>query len=212
MHGSSAKNAPERRSDSCAALLAAAQTEFLDQGFQAARIEDIARRAGMGKGSVYLHFKTKEALLQAVIEEGVGQRIEQAESFATRFEGSASDLLERMLRTNLLEFWDSNASGIYKLVIAESKRFPEYAAIYYNSVTTRAIALVSSTLELGIRQGEYRDIDVAYTARIIIDALENELVQTHAFAEAHAEPLDALRYIDALLALITRGAGREATS
>ena len=190
-------------------LLAAALDEFLEQGFQAARVEDIARRAGVGKGSVYLHFRNKEELFGEVIEAGVLTRLKEAEAFAQSFSGSATELLSQMLHNNLVDFWGSSSSGIYKLVIAESGRFPELAANYYR-ITRRARALIESTLRLGIEQGEYRDIDATYAARIILDALDNELVQAHAFA-AHAEAeFDAHRYIDTLLELMLRGAAREA--
>ncbi len=193
-------------------LLAAALDEFLLQGFQSARIEDIARRAGIGKGSVYLHFANKVELFAAVIETGVAQRLGEAESFAAGFAGSATELLSRMLHTNLVEFWGSSASGVYKLVIAESARFPQLAADYHRIITARARALIETTLRLGINQGEYRDIDVAYTARIVLDALDNELVQAHAFASAQNEPFDAHRYLDTLVELVTRGIAREQAS
>jgi len=193
-------------------LIAAALEEFLAQGFQAARIEDIARRAGIGKGSVYLHFANKEELFAAVVETGVAHRIEQAEEYAASFEGSATDLLSHMLHINLLEFWGSSASGIYKLVIAESQRFPQLAANYSATISTRAKRLIEHTLQLGIKQGEYRDMDVSYVARIILDALDNELIRAHAFNGAQAEAFDANRYIDTLVDLITRGVAREQTT
>ncbi len=199
---------PSGREESRDKLLAAALDEFLLQGFQAARIEDIARRAGMGKGSVYLHFANKEDLFAAVIENGVAQRLGEAEHFAASFAGSATEMLSRMLHTNLVEFWDSNASGIYKLVIAESARFPQLAADYQRMITQRARALIEQTLQLGIDQGEYRKIDVACTARIILDALDNELVQAHAFP-VQGDNFDAHRYLDTLLELVTRGVARE---
>ena len=96
-------------------------------------------------------------------------------------------------------------------MIAESNRFPELAADYYR-ITERARALVESTLRLGIEQGEYREIDVTYTARIILDALDNELVQAHAFAAHTDADFDAHRYIDTLVDLMLRGAAREGDS
>jgi AcrR family transcriptional regulator len=194
-----------RRAVSREALLAAALDVFLAHGFQAARIEDIAHRAGVGKGSVYLHFATKEELFQAVIDAGVLARLEQAEAFANDFSGRASELLATMFHNNLIEFWDSTSSGIHKLVVAESQRFPELAASYHDSITRRARSLIEQMLQLGIDQGEFRQVDVPYTARLILDALDNELIQAHAFAEHVREPFDAHRFIDVLLDLTITG-------
>jgi len=93
---------PETPRDNRVLLLAAALDEFLEQGFQAARVEDIARRAGVGKGSVYLHFRNKEELFAAVIESGVVARLEEAEAFAQGFSGSATELLSQVLHNNLI--------------------------------------------------------------------------------------------------------------
>lgn len=190
-------------------LLAAALDVFLRHGFQASRIEDIAQLAGVGKGSVYLHFANKEELFLAVIDEGIIARLEQAEALVGDFSGTATELLTTMLHNNLIEFWDSPSSGIHKLVVAESQRFPELAAHYHRTITQRARALIESTLELGVQQGEYRNIDVTYTARVILDSLDNELVQAHAFADCEAHPFDAHRFIDVLLELVTRGISQQ---
>ena len=90
-------------------------------------------------------------------------------------------------------------------------RFPQLAADYQQSVMARARALIEATLQLGIEQGEYRDIDVATTARIILDALDNELLQAHAFP-AQAEPFEPHRYLDTLVELVTQGIAREPVS
>jgi len=188
-------------------LLVAALELFLQRGFAATRGEDIAQRAGVGKGSVYLHFRTKEELFQAVIDEGVVARIEQAETFAGDFSGSATELLTTLLHNNLVEFWGSPSSGIYKLIIAESQQFPDLAAVYYRDVTLRARKLFADILQLGIAQGEYQNMDVPYIARIIVGALDNELMLAHSLGTCGDEEFDAHRYIDGLLAFIAHGLG-----
>ena len=92
-----------------------------------------------------------------------------------------------------------------------SPRFPQLAADYHQSIIVRARALIEATLQLGVDQGEYRDIDVATTARIILDALDNELVQAHALP-TQAEPFVPHRYLDTLVELVTRGITREPVS
>jgi AcrR family transcriptional regulator len=189
------------------AILTAALELFLQRGVAATRVEDIASRAGVGKGSVYLHCTKKEELFEMVVAEDISARLLQAEVFASEFSGSANDLLATLLNTNLVEFWNSSSTGIYKLIIAESQQYPELAKNYYQNVTRRARKLFEDVLELGIEQGEYRAIDVPYTARIIVSLLDNELILAHSLGAYADQQFDAQRFIDALLAMIAHGAG-----
>jgi AcrR family transcriptional regulator len=197
--------ANQPQSSSREAVLAAALELFLQRGFAATRIADIAERAGVGKGSVYLHVRNKQELFAAVVDAGVIARIEQAEMVADDFSGSATELLTTLLNNNLIEFWGSQSSGIYKLIIAESPQFPELAAVFYRTVTRRARKLFESILQLGIDRGEYRAMDVPYTARIIVDALDNELLLAHSLGEHDDQAFDTQRFVTALLALVTVG-------
>jgi AcrR family transcriptional regulator len=197
--------ANQPQSSSREAVLAAALELFLQRGFAATRVADVAERAGVGKGSVYLHVRNKQELFAAVIDAGVIGRIEQAEMVAGDFSGSATELLTTLLNNNLIEFWGSQSSGIYKLIIAESQQFPELAAVFYRTVTRRARKLFETILQLGIDRGEYRAMDVSYTARIIVDALDNELLLAHSLGEHDDQAFDAQRFVTALLALVTVG-------
>jgi AcrR family transcriptional regulator len=186
-------------------VLRAALEVFLDRGFAAARIEDIAQRASVGKGSVYLHFRNKKELFQAVIDEGIITQIESAEAFASNFSGGASELLTTLLKTNLVDFWGTPSSGIYKLIVAESAQFPELAASYHSRVTCRARELVERILQLGIEQGEYRDMDVDCTAHLILNALDNEQLQAHSLPAFDESRMDPHRFVDALMQLLLGG-------
>ena len=192
-----------------AALLEAAQELFLEQGFAATRVEDIAARAGVSKGTVYLYFRTKRELFGAVVESGVVERIAGAEQFAAGFEGSATELLGTMLRNNLLEFWGSPSSGILQLIVAEAKQFPEIADAFYTEATHRARQLLVRILQLGIDSGEFRQVDTEFTARCILNALDFEIVLAHALGESHRDDFHPERYIDTLLELITGGVAAE---
>jgi AcrR family transcriptional regulator len=187
------------------ALLNAALELFLEQGFAATRVEDIAARAGVSKGTVYLYFNTKRELFGAVIESGVVERIARAEDFASGFSGSVTDLLVTILRNNLLEFWDSRSSGILRLIVAEAKQFPDLAESFYGEVTGRARQLLARVLQMGIDRGEYREIDVEYTARCILNALDFEIVIAHSLERAREQDFDPQRYVETLIELILAG-------
>jgi TetR/AcrR family transcriptional regulator len=204
MHQRPAK-APARRRVSREALLDAALELFLQHGFAATRVEDVACRAGVSKGSVYLHFKNKNELFQAVIDQGVVARLEQAEQHLVDFSGTASELLQTMLAQNLLEFWNSPFSGIQKLIVAESHLFPELAASYYQRITLRARRLLERVLQLGIDRGAYRTVDVAYVARCILNSLDQEIITRHLVGTGETSDFDPARYITTMLNLIQHG-------
>jgi len=191
------------------ALLDAALTLFLQKGFAASRVDDIALKAGISKGAVYLHYATKEALFRGVVEEGVLAQLERAEQLLVGFNGSATGLLSTMLHTNLLEYWGSPSSGIMKLVVAESQQFPGLAEGFYDTITGRARQLLIDILQLGIDQGEFRALDVPYTARCILNALDHELIMAHSLSPEVHSSFDPHRYIDTLLQLITGGVSQE---
>jgi len=203
-----------RRSDSRDRLLEAALPLFLERGFAATRVDDIAQRAAVSKGCVYLYFRTKQEIFEAVVDEAIVARIARAEQFAADFEGSVSELLEAVLTNNLLEFWGSASSGIPKLILAESQQFPELAASYFQGITLRARRFIESILQLGIDKGEYRAIDVPYVARCILNALDHELITKHSagIASNSGNELDPARYVSTLLNLIHAGIRRSAIS
>lgn len=212
MNDPAIENLSDQCSPSRAALLEAALAMFLEHGFAAARVEDIAARAGISKGAVYLHFATKKDLFEAVVQAGVTARIERAERYVAGFSGPSTALLDTMLRDNLLDFWDSPSSGIGKLVIAESQQFPELADLHYREVTGRVRRLLEGILLNGIERGEYRAVDVPYTVRCILDAIDHELVLAHSLNGETGERIEPRRFVAALLDLIHHGLVRTPAS
>ncbi len=196
-----------RRSNARDRLLDAAVALFLKRGFASTRVDDIAKKASVSKGCVYLYFRTKQDIFEAVVDEAVVARIARAEQFAADFSGSASELLQAVLTNNLLEFWGSTSSGIPKLILAESQQFPELAASYFQRITLRARRLIESILQLGIDKGEYRAMDVPYVARCILNALDHELITQHSagIASGGGNELDPGHYVLTLLDLIHGG-------
>ena len=207
MPASAEQTSGRGRSDSRDRLLDAALALFLERGFAATRVDDIAQRAAVSKGCVYLYFRTKQEIFEAVVDEAIVARIARAEQFAADFDGSASELLEAVLTNNLLEFWGSASSGIPKLILAESQQFPELAASHFQGITLRARKFIESILQLGIDSGEYRAIDVPYVARCILNALDHELITKHSagIGSSRGNELDPAHYVSTLLDLIHTG-------
>lgn len=194
-----------RREVSPAQLTAAALDLFLERGFAATRMEDVAKRAGVSKGAIYLYFPNKEALFHAVVLAGVVSRVEEAEATMAAHQGSARDLIDALMHGVLLDFWGSPSSGIPKLIIAEAKVFPELARDYFESVNLRTREMLERILQRGVDEGEFRDMDVHNTARAILSALEHQPVLYHSLGSHDPRPLDPRPFVDAVLDLVIRG-------
>ena len=150
----------ERRKDARPQeLLAAALESFVDRGYTATRLEDVARRAGVSKGTLYLYFENKEDLFKAVVRENIVPAIDEAELDLAASDAHSADLL----RTLLLRWWDkvgaTKAAGITKLMLAESGNFPELVKFYNEEVIARGNALIVGLLERGVARGEFRPLD-----------------------------------------------------
>ena len=162
------KNEPrfERRKDARPSELTAAALElFVEKGFAATRLEDVAARAGVSKGTLYLYFDSKEELFKAVIQSAVLPVLAQGEQIFENFTGTASDLLRELVKGWWRLFGGTALSGIPKLMISEAGNFPEIAQYYHDNVIVRGKRLFTRALELGVASGEFRPIDATTPSR-----------------------------------------------
>jgi AcrR family transcriptional regulator len=185
-------------------ILAAALASFAERGFAATRLEDVAARAGISKGTLYLYFKGKEELFEAVVRATLVPNLERLEALTATFEGQSARLLERLLLT-IAGVVDSRVGAIPKLVIAEAGNFPELARFYLDEVVRRGLRLIGTILRRGIERGEFRPIDVDHAvfcviAPMLIAALWKNSLEPHDDA-----PLDAQALARAHLDLLLRG-------
>lgn len=185
-------------------ILAAALESFAARGFAATRLADVAARAGISKGTLYLYFKNKEELFEAVVRATLLPNIERVEALAATFEGPSGRLLERLLLT-LAGVVSSQVGAIPKLVIAEAGNFPDLARFYLDEVVRRGLRLIAMILRRGIERGEFRPVDVDHTvfcviAPMLIAALWKNSLEPHDDA-----PLDAQALAGAHLDLLLRG-------
>jgi AcrR family transcriptional regulator len=183
-------------------ILAAALASFAERGFAATRLEDVAARAGISKGTLYLYFKGKEELFEAVVRATLLPNIERLEAMAATFEGPSAVLLERLLLT-FAAVVDSRVGAIPKLVIAEAGNFPELARFYLDEVVRRGLRLIGSILRRGIGRGEFRPIDVdravfCVIAPMLLAALWKSSLEPHDDAPLDAQAL-ARTHLDLLL-------------
>ena len=183
----------------------AALDVFGDRGFAATKLEDVARRAGVTKGTIYLYFKSKEALFKAIVRETIVPVLAKGEMLAQSFTGSARDLFEKLIR----EYWrlvgETALAGIPKLMMAEANNFPELARFYYQEVVTRGHRLMAGVLERGIKAGEFRPVNVAVATKLGMAPLIHAVVAQKAFAACMPEDFDVAKYLDTHIDLYLHG-------
>jgi AcrR family transcriptional regulator len=203
------KNEPrfERRKDARPGeILEAALDLFVEKGFAATRLEDVAQRAGVSKGTVYLYFDSKEDLFKAVIRSGMVRAIEEAERRVAAYPGSATDLLRELYTAWWQNIGGTKLAGIPKLMISEAQNFPELARFYYEEVIQRGSQLFARTIERGVERGEFRPVNVDYAVRALVSPLIMRAIIEHSFLPcAGPEDFDVPAYFDHTLGLVLDG-------
>ncbi len=157
-------------------LLDAALELFVEKGFAATRSEEVATRAGVSKGTLYLYYPSKEELLKAVIRHNLTGLIAEGTELIDAYEGSSADLLTLMMRTWWHRVSNTPASGIFKIMMSEARNFPELAAFYNAEVIAPAEAMIRRALQRGAERGEFRavatdEITLVLSAPILFMAL-----------------------------------------
>lgn len=190
-------------------LLAAALDLFVEKGFAATRVEEIAQRAGVSKGTLFLYFPSKDDLFKAVVRENISVRFAEWDEEINRFTGPTSD----MLRECLFGWWDrigsTKASGISKLMMSEAKNFPELADFYQREVIQPGNALIERILQRGIARGEFRPINVPCGVFLVLAPLLFLAMWKHSLGTCCGSPteMDPHTYLSAQLDMLLRGFG-----
>lgn len=196
----------ERRKDARPQeLLAAALDLFVERGYAATRLDEVAARAGVSKGTLYLYFENKEELFKAVVRENMVSKLADAEELIARYEGHTSELLRICIRNWWEKIGATKLSGISKLMMAESGNFPDVARFYHEEVVSRGEALIRRIVERGIAHDEFRPVDTVTTTRVIIAPVLMLMMWRHSLHYCHLEPIEADDYLDCMIDLLTRG-------
>jgi AcrR family transcriptional regulator len=185
-------------------ILEAALDCFAERGFAATRLEDVAARAGVTKGTAYLYFKNKEELFKAVVSRYFLPALEQFEA-ATRAPGPVSEQLASIAAMFVEKVYNTRLSALPKLVISEASNFPELARFYLDEVVDRGRRLITSLLRRGIASGEFRQVDVEHTAYCVIAPLLFSALWKHSLGPYDAKPLDAAALVRCHIKLLLRG-------
>ncbi len=200
------KPQPRRRKEARPAELTAAALElFVEKGYAATRLEDVAARAGVSKGTLYLYFENKAALFKAVVREGLLPALEQVEAVVAGFEGDSETLLREVVGTLWRLVGSQRIGGIPKLVFAEARNFPEIARFYYEEVIRRGTTLVRLVIERGIARGEFRPLDVGAAIHVVVAPLLMRMIWRHSLDCCTAAGVSDERYFAEYFAIALRG-------
>jgi AcrR family transcriptional regulator len=195
-----ASNRAERAAERREAIIEAAMDEFIARGFAATRLDDVASRAGVAKGTIYLHFKDKEALFEELIRTAIVPLVNRIAAGPPPVGGSVRDMIEGFVRTFLHEVTTTRRGDIVRLIVAEGPRFPEIADFYYREVVSKGLAGMRAAIALGIARGEIRNKELAQFPQILIAPAMIAVIWQSLFSK-HA-PLDAIEMFRVHLDLI----------
>lgn len=172
-------------------ILEAALALFVEKGFAATRLDDVAARAGLSKAAIYLYFEDKTALFQGVVQQAIGANILTVEATVKAHQGPVAVLIPGILEFMASRVEDTPMASIAKLVISESRAFPEIGRFYLKEVIGRGIPIFEGLIARGIANGEFRPVDPGLTVRSMISPMLLSVIWKTVFEPIGAEKLDA---------------------
>ncbi|HEY6966385.1 MAG TPA: TetR/AcrR family transcriptional regulator [Burkholderiales bacterium] len=189
-------------------ITAAALDLFVERGFANTRLEDVAAKAGISKGTLYLYFANKEELFKAVVREGLVSPIAEIRGVIDQYEGSSAELM-RML---LFGWWErvgaTRVSGIPKLIFAEAGNFPELARFYADEVVRPGHEVIAAVVRRGIARGDYRAVDPDYAAHMIAAPMVFLNMWCRSLAHHASSEIDPKRYLETHLEMLQHALAR----
>ncbi len=186
-------------------ILAAALEIFGERGYEATRLSDVARKAGCTKGTIFLYYENKAELFKAALREAMLPLVAENERLVETHRGTTHDLLAQLLRMRWDHMMRNRFSGLVKLMLAETRNYPELAKFYNDEFIERNQALISRVLQQGVDRGEFKPMELTHVARFVVAPMVFAVLWRHAFEHAVASPVSLDAYFDSSLKLILDG-------
>ncbi len=195
-----------RRKDARPAELVAAALElFVAKGYAATRLDDVARKAGVAKGTVYLYFANKQALFHGVIQHAIVPEVERGEQQLNQHRGPIAELLRDVLADWMQLLSDSPFSRIPKLMASDADKFPDLTRTFHDAVLSRGKNLLEKVLQRGVERGEFRPMDIESTVEVLLSALWMPSIARHSPSFHVSERHNPQVYFTALIDLVRHG-------
>jgi AcrR family transcriptional regulator len=192
-------------------ILEAALAQFVETGFAGTRLDDVARRAGLSKAAIYLYFEDKTALFKGVVQHAVVSNVGRMETMLADHRGPVAPLLPRILEFMADRIEHSPMAAVAKLVLSESRAFPEIGQFYLKEVIGRGLPLMERLIKRGMEQGEFREVDAFLTVRSMMSPMLLAILWRTVFEPIGAERLDvqalARHHADLMLHALRPAAG-----
>lgn len=191
-------------------IVAAASEVFAEKGFAAAKLDEVAKRAGVSKGALYLYFDTKEDLFRAVVREAISPNVEGMRAMAQGYDGPFAELAPLLLERLVSVANNSTLPAVARMVIAESRTFPDLARTWHDSVASQAIGVVAELIARAQARGEIRPGRPRFYAFSLIGPMLMGFLWRETFQPIGAEPIDlaalARQHVETVLnGMISRG-------
>ncbi len=196
----------QRRKDERAPeILEAALACFADKGFAATRMDDIAARAGITKGTIYLYFESKEAVFKSLARQSIGTQLSELKAQVELFTGPTAELLRAVIRTMGQFARTSDRVVLPRVLLAEVASFPELAEFWRHEIIDRGTAMFEAIIQRGIARGELRNIPPQHAARLCVAPIIIIILWRTIFAKFDTEPYDYEALIEAHLQTLLQG-------
>lgn len=187
-------------------LIESALDLFVERGFAATRIDDVAARAGVSKGTVYLYFRNKEELFKEVVRATLVKSIAEGVDLVHTYTGPSSELLQTIMFRWWNEIGNTRSGDISKLIMAEAGNFPEIARFYSDEVIDPVSRMIGAILQRGIDSGEFRALDVPMTVQMIKAPVVLMMLWQASIGPCAMQPLpDPMSYLAHIVDVALRG-------
>jgi len=190
-------------------ITAAALESFVERGYAGTRLEDVAMRAGVSKGTLYLYFANKENLFKAVVREALVARLVEFQGQIGKFQGSSTDLLRLVFKTWWERIGSTRISGIPKLILSEARNFPEIARFYVEEVVRPGRETLAEVIRRGIARGEFRDdVDIEASVHLLAAPMLMITLWKNALEPCCDDRIDPEALLEAHVEMLSRGLAR----
>lgn len=188
-------------------ILNGALTVFHKRGFAATRMDDVAQAAGISKGTIYLYFKNKKALLEALIERGMKPVAARLKAMADAApQGDIAPILQAMMSFTAASLTNPQTSAVPLIIIKEARQFPELARLYRSTVIDIGFAAITGLIARGVKTGEFRQLNPALAARSLIAPIILQIIWHGVFEHKSDPPIDSQKLIAQHLDIFLNGA------